>query len=633
MYARVHNHFFIAFILVLFKTPTLCWGFSFDQTKSYQQTAEIKKLSENPQWIKLGHYKNTWRGYRSGFRTGFFVDDNGYKSPAIELVATINLLYNDSAEFVTKHKVHPQCYYLARTQWLNQQLNISQVDRVHCTERDAWKKQLNVSSVSLIFAAGDFGNAASIFGHTFLKINNPNNQNTKELLDYGIDYSAESDASEGIFYAVKGLFGMYDGHFAMLPFHQKISDYANIEGRDLWEYHLNFTKEETEFLVNHLLEMENARAPYFFADDNCSTQILRTLEVVRPDANLADGIKNFVVPIDTVKLVAKSVHKPTEHSGTMDGSMVSRVQYRPSLKTEFQNSYKKLNSNQRMYFPMLLKTLNFQSSENKFDKTEKSELLDTAAAALAVEAFKKGINLEEKKYQLYLQRIELGPGKPVAPVAEPVSPTNTHDPVAVSFGALKNGYSFKWRSAFHELEMPHDGLIPHSHAEAISVSAKYSTQTNKLYFDRFTLLQIINLNPSNSLENNLSWKVRADIQDQFRPDLEAGAGASYAVTNADDVRFSSFISARHWYSGTQFTGVGPELLVSYHPWNQLGLSLSTTYFFVGLHDDFLRYKFRFNWQFAQQVGLKFQYENFIEKDFFTDSKDEFKSELSYNFIF
>lgn len=621
MYAQALNYkYLIVFILVLLKTPNLCWGFSFERSQSYLHIAAIKKLDENPQWIKLGHYKNSWRGYRSGFRSGFFVADNGYKSPHDELMATIKLLYSESTD-----KMHPQCYYLARTQWLNKELDIAIDDRVACPERDQWKKQLNVSSVSLIFASGDIGNAASIFGHTFLKLNNPDNQTKKELLDYGIDYSADANANEGILYALKGLTGFYYGQFAMLPFHQKILGYTNMEGRDLWEYKLNFTKEETEFLLNHLLEMENARAPYYFADDNCSTQILRILEVVRPQLNLVDSIKNFVVPIDTVKLVEKH--------GEMISQMISQVTYRPSLKTEFSHYYEKLNANQRSYFSTLLKKLNFQSADFNFSKSEKAELLDAVAAALAVEAFKKEINLEEKKYQLYLQRIELGPGKPDELKIRPVDPTQTHDSSAVSLGVLQNGYSIKWRSAFHELEMPHDGLIHHSHAEAFSLSAKYSTNTNKLYFDRFTFLQIANLNPSNSLENNLSWKARVDIQDQFRPDLEGGIGTSYSLTASDELRLSSFVSARHWYSGTQFTGVGPELLISYHPWKQLGLSISTTCFFVGLHDDFLRYKLRSNWQLTEAVGLKFQYENFIEKDFFTASKYEFKSELSYNFIF
>jgi hypothetical protein len=622
MFAQAHKfNYLVIFILVLIKTPMLCWGFSFERTQSYLQSAEIRKLAENLQWIKLGHFKKTWLGYRSGFQTGFFISENGFQSPADELVATIKLLYSESTDFIRIHKMHPQCFYLARTQWLNQQLNVTYEDRVECVERDQWKKRLNTTSVSLIFASGDIGNAASIFGHTFLKLNNPNNHLKKELLDYGIDYSADADASDGFLYAVKGLFGFYDGHFAMLPFHQKILDYTNIEGRDLWEFRLNFSQEEVKFLINHLLEMENAQAPYYFSNDNCSTQILRTLEVVRPGLNLADSIKNFVVPIDTVKLIENH------------GQMVSDVYFRPSLKTKFLNSFKNLDSDQRNYFPTLIKNLNFESTQISFSDLQKAQLLDAATAALAVESFKNGTNLDEKKYQLYLKRVELGPGRPSESVSRPLSPTKTHDSAAVSFGLLKNGYMIKWRSTFHELELPHEGLIPHSHIEAISFSAKYSAVLKKMFFDRFTLLQIINLNPSNSLENNLAWKARVEIQDQFRPDLEAGVGASFSLTRSDSFRWTSFLTARHWYSNDQLTGVGPEVLISYHPWNQLGLSLSATHFLIASHDDFLRYKSAVNWQFAKDFGLKFLYENFIEKKSITDSKEEIRAELAYNFIF
>lgn len=619
MFAQVRNLFrLISFILILM-TPVYSWGFSFERTQAYLEQAKFKNLTHHPQWIKLNHYKKTLGRYKSPFSSGLFISENGALSPVEELTATIKLLFSNAEIFLEKNKEHPQCFYLARTQWLLRVLRIDPQDVVECTEKTAWKKDLNVESVSLIFAAGDLSNASSIFGHTFLKLNNPKNQGQKDLLNYGIDYAAEADASEGLFYAVKGLFGFYPGQFAMLPFHQKILDYTNIEGRDIWEFRLNLTAEETEFLVNHLLEMERARAPYYFADDNCATQILRTLEAVRPEINIADQLDMFVVPIETVKLVERTP------------GLVVAVNYKPALKTEFERDYKRLNSQQKDFLPILLKNLNFSEARNEFTKSEKAQLLEAAASAISLQEFQKKIDLEEQKYQLYLQRIDLGQGAATKSGNIPPSPTQSHDSFALFFGAYNGGLTFKARSAFHDLEQPHDGLIPHSHIETLSLSFRTSSLDQKFHFDRFTLLKIINLAASNSLEAKMAWKASIEFLDGFGPDLEGGLGSSYAVTENDDLRFSALLSARYWQQSYfdhhliadgKWSALGPEVLISFHPFNQFGISFSSTYFFVDQHQDFLRNQFRLNWNFYPGLDLQLHYKNHIEPTLFNNEKNE-----------
>lgn len=630
MFVQVRNLQKLFFLVLIFKTPVYSWGFSLERTQSYLEKAEKLNLAADPQWIKLGHYKKTHDGYKSPFKEGLFIHENGANSPADELMATIVLLYSEALSFKNENKnEHPQCYYLARTLWLNRVLKIDSRDQMPCSDKMAWKKDLNARSVSLIFAAGDLSNAASIFGHTFLKLNNPKNQGQKDLLNYGIDYSAEADASEGIFYAVKGLFGFYPGQFAMLPFHQKILEYTNVEGRDIWEFKLNFTPAETDFLISHLLEMEKARAPYFFADDNCSTQILRTLEVVRPELNLADSFSLFVVPIETVKLVERTP------------ALVENVIYKPALKTDFDKAFRQLSSEQRSFFPSLIQNLNFKEAPNEFSKLEKAQLLETAAAALALESFRKKIDLEEKTYQLYLQRIELGQGVAPKVLKKPASPILSHDSFAMMIGSYNGGQTFKLRSAFHDLEQPHDGLIPHSHIEVLALSARSSELTQKLNLDRFTFLRIMNLNPSSALENKLAWKASIEFLDRFRPDWEGSLGTSYAVSANDELRFSTFMTARYWEESFRqsdqvkdgkWIAAGPELLLSFHPINSIGLSLSTTYFFVDHNQDFLRNKFRLNWNFATKFDLQLSHENFIEPMEFNDSNFENRLSIVFSTI-
>jgi len=255
MHATVHNLKFIFFIFILIKASH-SWGFSISRTDQYVQQAKDQKLWQDPQWIKLGHYQTNLLGQISSpFKQGLFLDSQGAQSPEKELLTTIESFYSDAQLTTEQLGMHPQCYYLARSAWLQKKLNLDPQDILPCENRQQWKKNLNAQSVAIIFAASDLGNASSSFGHTFLKVINPNNAKNKELIDYGVDYSAQTDASEGLLYAVKGLVGVYPGRFAMMPFHQKIREYLNVDGRDIWEYHLNFTPDEVDFLISHLLEM------------------------------------------------------------------------------------------------------------------------------------------------------------------------------------------------------------------------------------------------------------------------------------------------------------------------------------------------------------------------------------------
>ena len=219
MFAKGPNYLILVFLLLIAKAP-LSWGFSVSATSEYLENAKNLSLWNDPKWLLLGHYEKTLLGNKSSFRGPLFIDTEGYNSPEKELLATVVALFSESTELTEKFKRHPQCQFLARRKWLIQKLNIQKEDVLPCAERELWKKQLGATSVNLIFASSDLGNPASSFGHTFLKLVNPANAKNKDLIDYGVNYAADGDENEGLFYAVKGLFGVYSGRFTMLPYHQ-----------------------------------------------------------------------------------------------------------------------------------------------------------------------------------------------------------------------------------------------------------------------------------------------------------------------------------------------------------------------------------------------------------------------------
>ena len=74
------------------------------------------------------------------------------------------------------------------------------------------------------------------------------------------------DDVDGFEYITKGLFGGYLGYFSVKQYYKTIFEYGNMENRDIWEYDLNLTKEETMKLFNHLWEMQGIGSYYYFFD-------------------------------------------------------------------------------------------------------------------------------------------------------------------------------------------------------------------------------------------------------------------------------------------------------------------------------------------------------------------------------
>ncbi|MES2802253.1 MAG: DUF4105 domain-containing protein [Bdellovibrionota bacterium] len=611
MHATVLN--LVIFILV--KAP-LVWGFSIsersERLQNYLNIARQEKLWNDPQWLALGHYEKKYFSYSSPFTQGFFLDPDGSNSPEKELFKTIELLYGENEQRL-------QCRYLARAQWLNLVLRVDAQDILPCEERQLWKQQLNVKGVSLIFAASDMGNASSSFGHTFLKLVNPENAKNKDLIDYGINYAANADASEGVFYAVKGLFGMYDGQFTMLPYHQKIREYINLEGRDIWEYHLNFTPEETDFLVNHLIEMENARAPYYFFSDNCSYQILKTLEVVRPDFKLSQEFHYFTIPIDTVK---KLTNLPTP--------IFTERKYKKSLKTDYLESFARLGLLQKKALDVAVTDLNIPD-DYELTKLEKAQVYETAMKFYSLRAFTSNKDYDNEKYQLFLKRASMGIVAGADYVSNPEPPEDSHDSSALYFGMgqsdLKNETitftSLKFRHALHDLEQQDFGTVTFSQNEMGSIEARY-LNTNEgakdFHIYKFTVLNLVNLNPVTQLDKNFSWKFRAELvnnietftEDTFNSDIEASGGYSFDLALFERTRLAYLMTVRHW--NKSINSVGPQILWVSRLTPNIGFSLDLAYFGQNKRSDYLRYRSKLNYTFRKNFDIQFATENGINKE-------------------
>lgn len=492
--------------------------------QTFKENAKKQKLWTDPQWLRLGHYrKNLLGGHQSPLRGNFFIAPLGNENPESELLATIDLLFS-----ADKKKRTEQCRYLARTAWLKKALSIPELLIESCPERNQWKQQLGATELYIVFASSDLNSAGSSFGHTFLRVHNPKNKKERELLDYGINYAAITGTDSGALYALKGLFGFYPGAYSMLPYYQKIQEYTNLEGRNLWEYKLQLNPEEVEFVIDHLLELEGSFAPYYFLSDNCSQQIIELIEVARPSLPLSAHFVDATIPLDTLKVLNSY-------------GLISDEKTRPSLQSEWRTRFAELNSDQKDKLEKLIKDNRLENLSD-LPKKEQAEVLEAGLSYLAVKSYRERSEFKDEKYKLSLARAQLGSQTHPLNISMPKSPLLSPDSQAIylGYGALdETSYlRFKYRRAFHDILADDSGLSPFSHLEILSAEFRYLPGASQLDLYRFVFLNSLSTVPVTQFEAPLSWKVDFGTHPKLLPYLNFGVGYSYDVPALDASRLT-----------------------------------------------------------------------------------------------
>ena len=114
----------------------------------------------------------------------------------------------------------------------------------------------------MVFVSGYLGNPASAFGHSFIKINQSNNEN-ENLFDTSISYGALLPPDYTMFdYMVKGVTGGYDASYSDQYYYNQDITYSNQEFREMWEYRLRLTEEQKQLFLFHAWELMDKKFQY-----------------------------------------------------------------------------------------------------------------------------------------------------------------------------------------------------------------------------------------------------------------------------------------------------------------------------------------------------------------------------------
>ncbi|MFV2005731.1 MAG: DUF4105 domain-containing protein, partial [Gammaproteobacteria bacterium] len=446
--------------------------------------------------------------YRSAIRdTNFYLAGNDSRDAQAELLATITGFYDTGL----KDDENPQCRYITRFNWLSKKLAIdpATLPVVNCKKYSNWRKNIQPEHVTLIFPTYHLNSPSSMFGHTLLRLDPGIDKGESKWLSVAINFGANPPEGENtLIYAYRGLAGGYPGTFVTDYYYKKIQEYNRIEHRDIWEYRLNLTAEETERMVTHLWELQEVDFDYYFFDENCSYRILELLEVARPGVELTDEFIITAIPIDTVKSIQKA-------------GMVESLEYRPARATILSHMLEQIPEQQHDIAIRL--SQDFETSNSpaftSLSQDEQRLLLEIAYKYLRYQHAAEGRDpaVARRSFQLLKLRNTYPESKnPTVPA--PIPPENGHGSKRTTFALgkrLDNNYGeLGFKMSFHDLEDNEKGFLQGASINIGSLQIR-AEENESIRLYKLDIIDIFSLAPRTEFFKPMAWRIYTGFERQY----------------------------------------------------------------------------------------------------------------------
>lgn len=260
--------------------------------------AKATRLHEDRLWRLLLHLPGDVRVSLAD-APSFFLAKDGKHDAAAELEATLTAFF----EAPGAPDQHALCRFPARQRFFSERLGLDpeRLPQPACPEYEKWRGVVEAGSATLVFASAQVEVPASMYGHTFLKLDRPGAPAGTTLLSTIVNYAATPDSFNPLTYVVKGLGGGFPGRFQAMPYFVKVAEYTNHESRELWEYPLKLDASALDWVQRHLWELDSTHFDYYFLSENCSYHLLALLDVASPESRMAERFGAWTIPIDTVR--------------------------------------------------------------------------------------------------------------------------------------------------------------------------------------------------------------------------------------------------------------------------------------------------------------------------------------------
>lgn len=424
----------------------------------------------------------------------FFLAPNGKTDAKAELEATIYSLYNENR----LDDNSTACLFPARKHWLVKELDLKDLPEVECYDYDLLVEILQPNSATLVFPFIQGGAPSSMFGHTFLRVDG---KDRPIMLSYAFNYASESDDDDmQLVYMYKGFFGGYKGVYSLLPYYEKIKEYRDLEERDIWEYDLNFTQEETEQMLRHMWEVEQAYSWYYFFTKNCSYKMLWMMESAREGLNIRKYFEFHVIPSETIR-------------ATLDESLVLKNNYRPARSSKLKAYSKELSKEDiEDVFQITSDTLQPSKYLQKSTASEQTQryVLEASSEFVEYNYLKKDINSSVYKgriHQILTTRASLGQGETIE-IPIPVNPMLSHRSFRVTAeSGIRNSQAIGFlgvRPANHDITDFDIGFLAGAQVEFMDLLFSYTK--NEFKVEKATIVSAAALTPKSDFFQPSSWR-------------------------------------------------------------------------------------------------------------------------------
>jgi len=493
-------------LFLLFITTTLVANQSF-----YIDQALEKGLDKDSYWLKLLHFENN----KSTIKTkNFFLSSDGYRDAKSELIQTIEI-FESNPNMI--------CKYPARYKWLNRKLQLN-IPNQNCLELENFLKP-NFQKLKVIFTSQRYDSPASVFGHTMMKVES-------DEIPYALNYTAKiAKGTDAVSYIYKGLNGKFKSGYSFVPFSLKDYEYRSGEFRDLIEFSLNLNSDELKNMMFHFYEIKDTKEDYYFLSHNCSSELIKLVDMAKYDSDLSSELKNIVIPIDIVYILQKH-------------NYIDSITKQKSKLKQFYEVVSKLNLDEK---DILFKIVNNNYSVNRFAKdsnlSKKTKALMVFAGVRYFEIKSVKDGFTKKSLYPYMKLINLELKQKKENSFEKVIPLKKN-PISNKFHKLYSGikynsksltssifgYRYLYRNRFDLVdEVKQNGSVELFDIAIREIKGDFS-------LDHLTLLNLEAMPISNLFFKESINKIRLGVKRVFLDDdlyiyFNYGVGYRYALNN------------------------------------------------------------------------------------------------------
>ena len=546
-------------------------------------TLEAQDLAHDKYWLKLLHFQD---GKSTITNQNFFLSPDGKNSADAELKETI-IQFKNTPNLI--------CKYPARYKWLSSKIDLKS-EKPNCPELQDFL-QSNFNKLSVVFTSERYDSPASVFGHTFLKIET-------DSIPYAINYSAKiSDNPNSFIYAYNGLSGHYKSSYKLLPFTLKDYEYRSGEFRDLLSFHLNLTQDEVNNLMLHFYEIKDIEENYYFLSHNCSSELIKLIDIAKYNSDLIEDLDAIVIPLNIIYLLEQK------------GYITDTTNQNSKLKQFYHTINKLTKEEKKIVFEIVNHnySVNELTKENSLTKESKELIIKAGITYFEIESTKE--SLEQKSLYPFLKLIQLSLKFKKKSELETINKLNKN-PLSNRFHKLYIGLNsldekfLGYRYLYRDRTDLMDTIQKNGTVNFLDFLLKENDK--KISLEYFTLLNLEAMPISNIFFQETINKIKIGFKRVFLDDnlygyFEYGLGYKYQFNRYFTYQY--FIKTGAYFYKEDIYLVSPELSVEYYYNHTImsELKVATHYYTNGFKSDKLSFNSTLKLSSNTTLNLDFLY--------------------------